>query len=154
MHYNLINYTSLFGLIIVLIFFGCNTNNELTFDQTKEIKYEYDGVENSREVRRKIHIIVTPTLLNIPLQKGIMIELNIKNAGPEPFYMNGNDIFLIKEDEIMGTMEYWFSEKEIGPGDSAVLKLRAPTPSDGMPSSIEFKKRIDSEIRTMFSIKM
>ena len=148
----LTNLSILIFSLIFLLFNSCGKNNLLSIDEQKVIEYEYDGHDSSGKVRRHIKIKITPALSNNKGANSYGLVLKIKNIGSEEFIMSGEDIFLINSnDEIITTLDKFAKRVDIKSGRTSNMYIQVLT-IDERPYRLDFRKRLDDKILTVFSI--
>jgi hypothetical protein len=82
------------------------------------------------------------------------LKIKIRNSCFEPFVLLGEDIFLLKNEEILGNLEYTFYRVEILPGKEMEFTIGIPKSMATAADMIDIRKRSKDGLISAFQIKL
>ncbi|MCA0390085.1 MAG: hypothetical protein LCH52_16465 [Bacteroidetes bacterium] len=163
---------SLTTIIIALLISGCKEEvkvvpkPEVKIDSSKltpsitmlnrdfSISYSYQGREGLTKIQRKIEIKLTPISYDTSGATVSNLKLKVKNTGFELFIIVGEDLFLMKNEELLGNLANYFYRIEIQPGKEQEFTISIPKSLASGANLIDVRKRSAEGLISAFQIKL
>lgn len=166
---------SISTILIILVLSGCKEDvkvvalkPEIKVDSSKltpstemlnrefNISYEYEGrdADSDRSIQRNLKIKLTLLSFDTTNTNTTNLKLKVKNTSFEPFILDGENIYLLKKEEILGNLEYHFYRIEISPGKESEFTFAIPKSMATIADLIDIRKRSKDGLISAFQIKL
>jgi len=163
------------SVVVVGIFiFGCKEEVKVTvkpevkIDSSKltpsvtmpnkefNISYQYLGAQGltSTKILRKLTIKLTVISYDTTNLYHSSLKLKIKNTSFEPFILSGEDIFILKNGEILGKPLPGYYRVDIESGKELEFSLQIPKTMATDADLIDVRKRAEDGLISAFQIKL